>query len=51
MPMLWTHLKVCHEVSEDRRAFLLQQALQADDERNCVLDEGLLLDLQTKATS
>lgn len=51
MSVLWSHLKVGHEVSEDRRAFLLQQALQADDERNRVLYEGLLLDLWIKAGS
>lgn len=44
-----THLKVGHEVSEDWRSFLLQQALKADDERNGVLNEGLLLDLWVKA--
>ncbi len=48
MSMVWSHLEVGHEVSEDSRAFLLQQALQADDERNCVLYEGLLLDLWIK---
>lgn len=44
-----SHLKVGHEVSEDRRAFLLQQALQGDDDRNHVLYEDLLLDLWIKA--
>lgn len=43
-----SHLEVGHEVSEDRRTFLLQQALQADDEWNRVLNEGLLLDLWIK---
>ena len=46
--MCASHLEVGHEVSEDRRAFLLQQVLQADDERNRVLNEGLLLDLWSK---
>lgn len=45
---MWPHLEVRHEVSEDWRVFLLQQTLQADDERNRVLYEGLLLDLWKK---
>lgn len=40
-----SHLEVGHEVSEDRRTLLFQQALQADDKRNCVLYESFLLDL------
>lgn len=44
-----SYMKVGHEVSEDGRALLLQQTLQADDERNRVLNEGLLLDLWTKS--
>lgn len=43
-----SHLEVGHEVFEDWRTFLLQQVLQADDQRNRVLNEGLLLDLWAK---
>lgn len=42
-----THLQVGHEVFEDGGALLLQQVLQADDKRNRVLYEDLLVDLET----
>lgn len=45
----WTHLQVAHEISENRRALLLQQVLQANDERNSVLYEGLLPNLWIKS--
>lgn len=45
----WAYLQVAHEISESRTALLLQQVLQADDERNSVLYEGLLPDLWIKS--
>lgn len=45
----WTYLQVAHEISENRRALLLQQVLQANDERNSVLYEGLLPNLWIKS--
>lgn len=41
----WSHLQVAHEVLESRRALLLHEALQADDEGNRVLHQDLLMDL------
>lgn len=45
----WTYLQVAHEISENRRALLLQQVLQANDERNSVVYEGLLPNLRIKS--
>lgn len=48
MAMLQSHLEVGHEVSEGWRALLLQQIVQADDQRNCLLYKGFLLNLWTE---